>query len=151
MLNIESLMTENLVLLDMECRDREDCIRQMAESLYQAGRVADLEQYIEAVMERERLGVTGIGMQVAIPHGKSCAVKTASLVFARCGDGVDFRAVDGTRANLIFLIAVPDTADDLHLRMLSQLARSLMHSSFRESLFHAETKKDVLGLLKGEE
>ncbi len=150
MLNIESLMTEDLVLFDMKCTGREDCIRQMAEALRAAGRVTDLEQYIEAVMERERLGVTGIGMQVAIPHGKSGAVKTASLVFARCQEGVDFRAVDGSLANLVFLIAVPDTADDLHLKMLSQLARSLMHDGFRESLLHADTKREVLDLLKGE-
>lgn len=150
MLNIESLMTKDLVLFDMKCTGREDCIRQMAEALQAAGRVTDLGRYMEAVMERERLGVTGIGMQVAIPHGKSSAVNTASLVFARCRDGVDFRVADGSLAHLVFLIAVPDTADDLHLKMLSQLARSLMHDGFREDLLRAETKSEVLELLKGE-
>ena len=101
-------------------------------------------------MERERLGVTGIGMQVAIPHGKSSAVRTPSLVFARCDAGVDFRAMDGSLANLIFLIAVPSEAGDLHLRMLSQLARSLMHDGFRDKLLHAGTEEEVLDLLKGE-
>lgn len=150
MLDIESLMTEDLVLFELKCKGREECIRQMAEALLAAGRVTDLEQYIEAVMEREQLGVTGIGMQVAIPHGKSGAVKKASLVFARCGEGVDFRAVDGSLARLVFLIAVPDTADDLHLKMLSQLARSLMHDGFRESLLNADAKRKVLDLLRGE-
>jgi len=76
MQNIEALMTTDLILFDLKCADREDCIRQMAERLLAEGRITALEPYVEAVMERERLGVTGIGMQVAIPHGKSSAVRT---------------------------------------------------------------------------
>lgn len=102
MQNIEALMTKDLILFDLKCLDREDCIRQMAGALLENGRITALEPYVEAVMERERLGVTGIGMQVAIPHGKSSAVRTPSLVFARCDAGVDFRAMDGSLANLIF-------------------------------------------------
>ncbi|WP_276948213.1 PTS sugar transporter subunit IIA [Enterocloster lavalensis] len=150
MQNIEALMTKDLILFDLKCLDREDCIRQMAGALLKNGRITALEPYVESVMERERLGVTGIGMQVAIPHGKSSAVRTPSLVFARCDAGVDFRAMDGSLANLIFLIAVPSEAGDLHLRMLSQLARSLMHDGFRDKLLHAGTEEEVLDLLKGE-
>ena len=76
MQNIEALMTKDLILFDLKCLDREDCIRQMAGALLENGRITALEPYVEAVMERERLGVTGIGMQVAIPHGKSSAVRT---------------------------------------------------------------------------
>ena len=148
-MEIDRLMTEDLMFLDMTCTDKEDCIRQMADALFAAGRIKDKEGYVNAVLEREKIGPTGIGMQSAIPHGKSAAVEIPSLAFARCDVGVDFQAQDHSLANLVFLIAVPETTADLHLKMLGELARSLVHADFREKILKAETKQEILSILRG--
>lgn len=149
MLCIDELMNENLILLDLKNRDKGECLEEIAELLVNEGRVTDKTEYLDAVLKREALGATGIGMQVAIPHGKSRAVLRPSLVMAKSAGGVDFQAPDKTLANLIFLIAVPDHTDDLHLKILAGLARSLMHTEFRNQLLGSNDKRELLKILEG--
>lgn len=83
-------------------------------------------------------------MGIAIPHGKSSAVKEASIVFGRSNKGIDYDSMDGKPAHLFFLIAVPEESSDLHLRALSEISRKLMHNDVREQLFKAETFEDFI-------
>lgn len=149
MLKITDLINEQLVITDMGKCTKTECLEQMAERLAADGRVSDKALYLTAVMDREALGPTGIGMQVAIPHGKSDAVVKPSLVLAKSSGGIDFGAPDSTTAALIFLIAVPDTTDNLHLKILANLARSLMHEKFRNELLACDDKNRLLTILEG--
>ncbi|HCD44955.1 MAG TPA: PTS fructose transporter subunit IIA [Lachnoclostridium sp.] len=148
MLKISALINEGLMITDLSAAHKEECLAEMIARLKADGRIADEAVFLETVMEREAVGPTGIGMKVAIPHGKSHTVRRPALVFAKSKDGVDFNAPDGSLASLIFLIAVPDTTDDLHLKILAKLARSLMHEEFRSRLLTCEDKRQLFTILE---
>jgi fructose-specific phosphotransferase system IIA component len=99
-------------------------------------------------MAREAQSTTGIGMGIAIPHGKSNAVKKTSIAFGRSERGVDFQSLDSELAHLFFLIAVPEDAKDEHLRLLSQLSRKLVHQEVRQRLMETGSKEEVLKILE---
>ena len=105
---------------------------------------------MRAVREREEKGTTGMEMGIAIPHAKSEAVSRPGVVFARSPSGVDFAAPDGTPADLLFLIAAPEGAADLHLTLLSRLARRLVHDSFRSALRTETTTGEAIEVFRKE-
>lgn len=145
---ISALINEGLMITDLSAANKEECLTDMIALLKADHRIADEAVFLKTVMDREAAGPTGIGMQVAIPHGKSHTVRQPALVLAKCRDGVDFNAPDGSLASLIFLIAVPDTTDDLHLKILAKLARSLMHEEFRGRLLTCEDKRQLFTILE---
>ncbi|HXF36798.1 MAG TPA: fructose PTS transporter subunit IIA [Actinomycetota bacterium] len=151
MTTIEELITPSLVSIDLRATERRGAIEELAALLRAEGRVADLPAYVEAVWAREEeTGGTGMGSGVAIPHAKSAAVTRASVAFGRSASGVDFGAEDGSRADLIFLIAAPEGADDLHVTVLSRLARRLVHEGFRAALREAGSPQDVYDVIRKE-
>jgi fructose-specific phosphotransferase system IIA component len=145
---LDELTSEALVTLDLQSADVRGAIDEMAALLEADGRVTDRPSFVDAAVAREESGPTGMEMGIAIPHAKSSAVTRASVVFGRSSTGVDFKAPDGTPAELVFLIAVPDDAADLHVTLLSRLARKLVHSDFRESLRAAATPADAIATIR---
>lgn len=151
MTTIQDLIGPELVSLELEASDRRQAIESLAGLLAAEGRLGDVDAFVEAVMAREEeTGGTGMESGIAIPHAKSAAVKRASLAFGRSASGVDFGSEDGTPADLIFLIAAPEGADDLHVRLLSRLARRLIHESFRQALRQAEAPEAVIDIIQRE-
>ena len=107
------------------------------------------EIYKQAILDREAQSSTGIGTNIAIPHGKSNAVKRPAVVFGLSRDGVDWQSFDGTPAKIIFMIAVPEeSAGDAHLKILQMLSRKLMDENFRNDLLNVKTKEDAYRLLE---
>jgi fructose PTS system EIIA component len=149
-LSIDDITGPDLVTLDLESADRWAAIDQLADLLAAAGRLTDRDAYVTAVREREAAGATGMEMGIAIPHGKSAGVTTPSVAFGRSPNGVDFGAGDGTPADLVFLIAAPDGESDLHITLLSRLARKLVHDEFRDALRSAATPADVIDIIRKE-
>lgn len=150
-LTIDDVITTDLVLLDLEARERDDAIDQMTQRLEATGRVTDRATYVDAVRKREEEGGgTGMEMGVAIPHAKSPAVDRASVVFARSQQGVDFGGDSEQPSTLLFLIAAPEGSEDLHVTLLAKLARRLIHESFRQRLHDAGTPDDVMQILRDE-
>ena len=94
-------------------------------------------------LDREALSTTGIGDGIAIPHGKTNAVKKASLAAAVCKNGVDYDSLDGAPANLFFMIAVPDNSDNLHLEVLARLSTILMDEKFRTNLINCTDNRSI--------
>lgn len=150
-MNIKDLLSEGRILLDLTADAKEDVWRALANKMYEDGIVADVEAYLRDVTEREKQGTTGVGFGVAIPHAKSDAVKAAGLAMARTPQGIDVASLDGTKADIFFLIAAPKDADKVYLQALSKLARLLMHENFRESLRNAKSPRDVLGVIERQE
>jgi mannitol/fructose-specific phosphotransferase system IIA component (Ntr-type) len=105
---------------------------------------------VAKVRAREESGPTGMEMGIAIPHGKDEAVTSPSVAFGRAPGGVDFKAPDGTPADLVFLIAAPEGGSDVHLTVLSRLARKLVHEDFRESLRTAGSEEEVVSIIRNE-
>lgn len=145
---IDSLVTADLVALDLVVADRRATIEALADRLAAAGRLTDRDGFVDAVWAREQeTGGTGMESGVAIPHAKHAGVTQPSVVVARVPGGVDFGAEDAP-ADLVFLIAAPAGADDVHVTVLSKLARRLIHESFRSALRQAPSAEAVVTVLK---
>ncbi|MEU1792337.1 fructose-specific PTS transporter subunit EIIC [Streptomyces sparsogenes] len=128
--------------------DKEAAIREMAELLAASGKVADVAGLVRAALAREEQGTTGLGEEIAIPHAKTDAVTGPVVGFARSPEGIEWGALDGTKARLVFMIAVPEAAaGDEHLRILALLSRKLMSAEFRERLLGAADEAAVLRVL----
>ncbi|MFF4018170.1 fructose-specific PTS transporter subunit EIIC [Streptomyces sp. NPDC001843] len=141
-------LTERTVKVRLEAVGKEDAIREMAVLLARSDRVADVDELVAAALRREEEGTTGLGEEIAVPHAKTDAVTAPVVGFARSPEGVEWGSLDGTKARLVFMIAVPEAAaGDEHLRILALLSRKLMDAGFRERLAAAETESAVLGVL----
>lgn len=141
-MEISEVLLEELIVFDMKSRSKDEAIRELAAKLENTGYVTDIDTYLAAVMKREELSNTGLGMGVAIPHGKSGAVAKACVAFGRSREGIDYQSDDGEPVYLLFLIAAPEAADE-HLRILANISRKLIHERVRNELRQAETTLDV--------
>ena len=132
------LTTPEMVILEMEASDKADAATQLAERLYAAGRVSNLEGFLQHVNAREHQLATGLPGGIGLPHARSEYVTRTSIAVgvAKYGHALDFGAADGP-ATLIRLIASPASSFSDHLEVLATLARSLSKESFRESLRRA--------------
>ncbi len=145
---LSGYLTERTVREELAAGDKESAIREMAGLLAQSGKVADVDALVAAALAREAQGTTGLGEEIAIPHAKTDAVTAPLVGFARSGEGIEWGALDGTRAKLVFMISVPQAAaGDEHLRILALLSRKLMDTGFRERLASAPTRSEIMRVL----
>ncbi|SOD86143.1 fructose-specific PTS transporter subunit EIIC [Streptomyces sp. Ag109_G2-15] len=145
---LSGYLTGRTVQVGLAADGKESAIREMAELLGRSGRVADVEELVAVALRREEQGTTGLGEEIAIPHAKTDAVTAPVVGFARSAQGVEWGSLDGTKARLVFMIAVPEAAaGDEHLRILALLSRKLMDPGFRERLLAAEEGRAVLDVL----
>ncbi|CAM4246961.1 PTS fructose transporter subunit IIABC [Bacillus paramycoides] len=137
-----------LIETDLKGEIRDDVIDEMVQKLNHVGALHSKTEFKQAIMNREQESTTGIGMNIAIPHGKSEAVKKPSVVFGIKQSGVDWKSLDGTEAKLIFMIAVPKESEgNQHLKILQMLSRKLMDDNYRERLLSVQTKEEAYKLL----
>lgn len=145
---LTDIVTNDLIHLDLQGNTKEEVLDELIASMKEAGVVLDAEAYKQVVIAREHEGTTGMGMSIAIPHGKSEAVKEPAVAFGMHRAGVDWESLDGNPAKLIFMIAVPtERAGDDHLKILQMLSRKLMDDNYREKLLHVTTKDEAHRLL----
>ncbi|MDN6070390.1 MAG: PTS fructose transporter subunit IIABC [Lactococcus plantarum] len=146
--SITDLLHDNTILLDLDEQSKDDVITKLSQELVNTGNITDLEKFKTAIHNRENESTTGIGMGIAIPHGKSAYVTKPTLAFARSTDGIDWQSLDGSDAQLIFMIAVPkNNKEDIHLKILQRLSRKLMDDDFRKELLAAPDKQAIKTLL----
>ncbi|ABR47052.1 putative PTS IIA-like nitrogen-regulatory protein PtsN [Alkaliphilus metalliredigens QYMF] len=147
-IKIVDLLNEKGIQLNLKAKNKEEVLKELIDILEASGQLSNRDDFERAVLERENNFSTGIGMGVAIPHGKSNGVKEASIIFGRSEKGIDYQSMDEAPAYIFFLIAVPADSNNEHLNVLSQLSRSLMHSEIREGLKNAKTAQDVIGIFE---
>lgn len=150
-MRISELLQKESIALGRKPQDKADAIGQMVELLAKSGSLEDKKKFKQAILERERLSTTGIGEGIAIPHGKSSAVKRAALAAMVVPQGVDFASADGASVHLLFMIAVPEEGAELHLEVLERLAAMLMDEDFRKRLTAAKDAAEFLHILSIEE
>ena len=138
-MSTKDMFSEGRVSFNLKATTKDEVIDELIEILEKDGKILDKMQFKAAVLKREEEFSTGIGMGIAIPHGKSSAVKEASIVFGKSEKGIDYESMDGEPAHLFFLIAVPEDSNDVHLRALSEISRKLMHTEVREQLLSAQS------------
>lgn len=145
---LSGYLTEQTVRERLAADGKDAAIREMAELLAATGKVADTAELVRAAFAREDQGTTGLGEEIAIPHAKTDAVTAPVVGFARSPEGIEWGAPDGTKARLVFMIAVPEAAaGDEHLRILALLSRKLMGAEFRERLLGAADVGAILRVL----
>ena len=137
-MNIVDLLKRESVELNGKVTSKPEAIEKMVALMAAGGNLADVEAYKKGVFAREEESTTGIGEGIAIPHAKTPAVKAPGLAAMVVKDGVDYDSLDGEPVHLIFLIAAPDTEDNVHLEVLSRLSMLLMDPDFRTGLMEAE-------------
>lgn len=136
-MRITELLKQESIALHKKPQDKTAAIDALVQLMAKGGNLRDKEKFKQAILAREQLSSTGIGEGIAIPHGKSDAVKKAGLAAMVVPEGVDFASVDGTKARLLFMIAVPEKGSDLHLEVLERLAAMLMDADLRQRLLDA--------------
>ncbi|MEU8828526.1 fructose-specific PTS transporter subunit EIIC [Streptomyces sp. NPDC048636] len=145
---LSGYLSDQTVAEQLTADGKDGAIRAMAALLATTGKVTDADGLVRAALAREEQGTTGLGEEIAIPHAKTDAVTAPLVGFARSDAGIEWGAPDGTKARLIFMIAVPEAAaGDEHLRILALLSRKLMSAEFRERLLSAPDKPAILGIL----
>ena len=143
-MKITDLLSKNAIKINGVASNKEDAINKLIDLMAQNGNITDKEKYRQVVLKREEEGSTGIGEGIAIPHGKTDAVSKPGLSAMVINDGVEFDSLDGQPAKLLFLIAAPNTKDNVHLDVLSRLSTLLMDTEFRKSLMEAKTPEEFL-------
>lgn len=145
---LTDITNEQLMDINLQGTTRDDIIDEMINKLDANGVLDSKTAFKEAIFAREAQSSTGIGANIAIPHGKSNAVKRPAVVFGLQQAGVDWNSLDGTEAKIIFMIAVPEkSAGDAHLKILQMLSRKLMDDTFRENLLTVTTTEEAYQLL----
>lgn len=144
---LKEVFLSDACMFNLTGSDKKDVFEQMSEQLYAEGRISDKNEFIQALLKRESEGPTGMGNEVAIPHGKSSCVTAPTVIFGRHPKGIAYESLDDMPIKYFFMIAVPETTADTHLKILATLARKLMHQDFIDHIKNAESGSDIEALL----
>jgi len=146
-MKITDLLHLSAIDLKAKAENKNDAIESAVKTICKTGAIVDVDKYKNGVFKREGESTTGVGDGIAIPHCKSDAVKEPALAALVFKDGVDYESLDGEKVNLLFLIAAPDTADNVHLDVLAKLSNVLMHSEFVFALKKASSPETFMKIL----
>jgi PTS system fructose-specific IIA component/PTS system nitrogen regulatory IIA component len=143
-MEIKDMFSKERVCLQLGAKNKLEAIDELIDILVKDGKINDKEIFRKAVLKREEEFSTGIGMGIAIPHGKSDSVNEAAIVFGKSDQGIDYGSMDDKPAHLFFLIAVPQDSNDIHLRALSQISRKLMHENVRNAIMNSSNFEEFI-------
>ena len=150
-MRIRDLLAPESICLNGAAADKKDVLNQMVDLMAKSGKVSDKENYLAAVFAREEEGTTGVGYGIAIPHGRCTGVNKPGLAAMVLPQGVEYEALDDEPVNLIFLIAAPEGAGNVHITILSKLSMMLMDDTFTESLRKAKSVEEFLNIIDAAE
>lgn len=145
-MNIADMIDEKLVNFGFEAADKDEVLKGVGKMMYDAGKVTDLQKYIDGLYEREAEFATGMGNGVAIPHCKSDCVKDVAFTLVKLNNPVEWGSLDDQPVDYVIMLAAPNTSDNVHLKMLSQVAANLMDDDFREGLKDATDISQIIDI-----
>lgn len=143
-------LKEDSIISELNAIDKKGVLEKLTGPVAKASGV-NQEEMIRVLLERERLGSTGIGGGIAIPHGKLKSLESLLVGFGRSHKGVDFEALDGKPAHLFFLLMAPENSTGAHLRMLARISRLLKDSTFRQRLMTAVDRRELYTVIANED
>ncbi len=150
-MKIVDLLDPNHILPSLAATNKRAVLEELADALVKGFDNLDRNRVVEVLMERESLGSTGIGDNIAIPHGKLPNLDNLVLCFGRSLPGVNFDSMDGKPTHLFFLLIAPENSIGLHLKALAKISRMLKDSSFRRNLMEAADAAAIMKLLSAED
>lgn len=150
-LKILDFLEPSAVLVDLAASNKKGVLDELASALAAAGKVKDAKATVDILLEREKLGSTGIGQGIAIPHAKTDQTQDVVAAFGLSRRGVQFEALDGEPVYIFFLLVAPPDVAGLHLKALARISRLLKDKFFRQSLREVKTAAEVLKIIREED
>ncbi|CAJ1180812.1 PTS system mannose-specific EIIBCA component [Companilactobacillus paralimentarius] len=147
---LSDFISSKNIVMDLNAKTKDEAIKQLSLILKKNGNVSDSDAFYKDVLKRESMTTTGIGNNIAIPHGKSSFVTDTTMLFAKNKVPLEWNSLDGSKVNIIFLMAVsPDAIGNAHLKMLAKLSGKLMDDEFVSAIKEAKTTDRILEIIKG--
>ena len=149
-MKILDVLLKEAILSDLKANDKKGVLEELVTPV---ARIADInhDYLVKVLMERERLGSTGIGEGIGIPHGKVKDLESLVLGFGLSKKGVDFDSMDGQPAHIFFLLLTPENSTGLHLKLLARISRILKNDPFKQRLLHATNRDEIYSIIQEEE
>ena len=144
------LIVEDIIKLPLESQDKPDVLRELVQTLKDAGKIDDFDGALQAVQEREDKMSTGLQDGIAVPHGKTPVVSSLQLAIGISPAGIDFDALDGNPTHLFFLLLAPPDQAGPHVQALAEIAKLAQSKAFCKALIHADNAEEVVELMQGE-
>ncbi|MBN1829119.1 MAG: PTS sugar transporter subunit IIA [Deltaproteobacteria bacterium] len=146
-MNIREMLCEECVADDIKSRTKREVLVELSEIFNKSKIEIDADLMVEVLLEREKLGSTGIGGGIAIPHGKMAGLDRLILSFGRSKSGVEFDALDGKPVYIFFMLMAPDNSAGQHLKALAKISKMLKDEEFRKKLMGSDSAKDIYNLI----
>lgn len=150
-MKITDILHEDSIIGKLTSRDKKGVLEELVSVLVEHGRLKSKENPVQVLLERERLGSTGIGDGIAIPHGKLKDIKSMICSFGRTREGIDFQSIDEKPSHLFFLLFAPQESAGEHLQALARLSRILKDGQLRKRLMEAASKNEIYRLIAEED
>ncbi len=150
-MKITEILKKNFIIPNLSNKSKEDVLKELSGFLADNGVIKDPEALHQSLMERENLGSTGIGENVAIPHAKSKEVEHITTLFARSPEGLDFESLDKKPVHFICLVIAPINSTGLHLKALARISRLLKNPQLREAIINTSDQEEIYSILVNED
>ncbi len=149
-MKILEVLDKDAIIIDLKAKDKKGVLDELVMPVASRAGI-DHAALAKVLMERERLGSTGIGGGIGIPHGKLKDLKSLVLGFGVSRPGVDFESMDGRPTHIFFLLLTPENSAGLHLKLLARISRLLKNEDFKTQLMRAKTREEVLDIIRGQD
>jgi len=150
-MKILDLLSMDSIVPELKGRTKKQVLEELIDAVKQNKPSINRDQLMKVLLERERLGSTGIGDGIAIPHGKLRDIDDLVLSFGRSTEGIDFESMDGKPVHLFFLLVAPETCAGIHLRALAKIARLLKNGTVRKRLAKVDSREDIFSIIQQED
>lgn len=150
-MKITDILDEASVIQDLRSTNKKGILEELSNVLVERGKLPDRDKVVEVLLEREKLGSTGIGDGIAIPHGKMKGIQGLVTSFGRSIKGVNFESIDNKPTHLFFLLVAPENSAGIHLKALARISRLLKDSGFRNRLMEASDRQDLFRIISEED
>jgi nitrogen PTS system EIIA component len=151
LMKILDILAKDSIVPELKGRTKKQVLEELIEAVQQNKPNIDRDSLMKVLLERERLGSTGIGEGIAIPHGKLRDIDDLVLSFGRSTEGIDFESMDGKPVHLFFLLVAPETCAGIHLRALAKIARLLKNGTVRKRLAKVDNREDIFSIIQQED
>ena len=150
-MKIMDILSKDCIIPELRSKSKREVLEELTGALLNSKANLDKEALVAVLLERERLGSTGIGDGIAIPHGKVQDLDELVLSFGRSTEGIEFDSMDGRPTHLFFLLIAPENSAGIHLRALAKISRLLKSGQFRQRLLEAETSEALFQVIQEED
>lgn len=146
-MNIANMFKKEFIIEELKSTTRREVLTELSQIFSHAHIKVDYDNMVEVLLEREKLGSTGIGGGIAIPHGKLAGLENLIVSFGRSKDGIDFDSMDGKPVHIFFLLMAPENSAGQHLKALARISRMLKDDSFKDDLINATSVESLYRII----